>query len=259
MSNFNFLSKFNNWLGELSSRMSLVGVSYEVGKGKMSMSCPRYLFRKVFVLCMLLGIVGVGNAWGAENDTHYFFDVSSGWGTNTTWSGYSNHEADDVYLTSANANNGSWNYVGLGCSKNSSATPTMGTIVATTYPSKKVTVHVAMYRDDNKLSITSAKIYVYGSYNSSTHAYTNKIDEIDVASQYTAANNSDAITINASPTSGTYWNSGVYFQLTIGVTNSHTGSSGKAHRTGIDLFYATEAAAGSTKTLVLLDIAFEIG
>ena len=74
MTNFNFLTKFEDWLGELSSRMSLVGVSYEVGDGEMSTSCiasnpyltPIGHFRKVLVMSVLLVIVDVGNAWGTN-------------------------------------------------------------------------------------------------------------------------------------------------------------------------------------------------
>ena len=35
MTNFNFLSKFNNRLGELSSRMSLVGVSCDASDARV--------------------------------------------------------------------------------------------------------------------------------------------------------------------------------------------------------------------------------
>lgn len=209
------------------------------------------------VLFTLFLLFSSGLVRSAENDTHYFFDVSSSWGSITTWSSYSSHDAGDVYVTQANANNGNWSYIGLGCTKNSSATATMGSTVATTYPTKKITVHVAMYRDANYLSITSAKIYVYSSYNSSSHAYSSQVDVIDVISQYTAETNSSAITIEATPTSGTTWSSGVYFQLQLGVSNSHTGDKAKAHRTGIDKFFATEgASAGSTKTLPYLNLPF---
>ena len=36
MTNFNLLSKFNNWLGELSSRMSLVGVSCDASGAQVA-------------------------------------------------------------------------------------------------------------------------------------------------------------------------------------------------------------------------------
>ena len=96
MTNFNFLSKFVDWLGELSSRMSIVGVSYEVGKGKMSTSriasnpnlTPIGHFRKVLVLSMSLVIVGVGNVFGDTSRLTLKSSTSrtSGWtDNNVTW------------------------------------------------------------------------------------------------------------------------------------------------------------------------------
>ena len=108
MTNFNFLSKFNNWLGELSSRMSLVGVSCEVGKGKMSTSCPRYLFRKVFVLCMLLGIVGVGNAWGTEVSVSISTYASANSWTNDSKYGSVTIDANVTATTTTGSNNGKY-------------------------------------------------------------------------------------------------------------------------------------------------------
>lgn len=42
MTSLNFSSELKNWLGELSSRMSLVGVSCGASAGKMSTSCPLF-------------------------------------------------------------------------------------------------------------------------------------------------------------------------------------------------------------------------
>lgn len=64
MTNFNFLSKFEDWLGELSSRMSLVGVSYEVGGARVAREWLKYVAAVMLVLT-----IRVGNAWGADTYT----------------------------------------------------------------------------------------------------------------------------------------------------------------------------------------------
>jgi len=55
MTNFNFLTKFEDWLGELSSRMSLVGVSCDASGARVA---------EIAAAIMLILTVGVGNAWG---------------------------------------------------------------------------------------------------------------------------------------------------------------------------------------------------
>ena len=93
MTNFNCLSKFNNWLGELSSRMSLVGVSYEasgarvareaieahrrVSGGQSRSKCAAQVRKaniellkaewlKYAAAIMLVLTLGVGNVWGTD-------------------------------------------------------------------------------------------------------------------------------------------------------------------------------------------------
>ena len=74
MTNFNFLSKFKNWLGELSSRMSLVGVSYDASGAKVAREWMKYSSARVvqglrksvrFAATILVILwIGVGNVWG---------------------------------------------------------------------------------------------------------------------------------------------------------------------------------------------------
>ena len=104
MTNFNLLSKFNNWLGELSSRMSLVGVSCDasgvrvareaieahrrVSGGQSRSKCAAQVRKaniellkaewlKCAVAIMLVLTIGVGNVWGANQTYTLVSDLST--------------------------------------------------------------------------------------------------------------------------------------------------------------------------------------
>ena len=73
MRNFNFLFRDFGQSENNLSRYCLLLATY------MPTTCLLQLFRKALVLCMLLMIIGVGNAWGAEDDEHVynFYDAST--------------------------------------------------------------------------------------------------------------------------------------------------------------------------------------
>ena len=72
MTNFNFLTKFEDWLGELSSRMSLVGVSCDASGAKVAREWLKYA-----AAIMLVLTIGVGNVWGANQTYTLVSDLST--------------------------------------------------------------------------------------------------------------------------------------------------------------------------------------
>ncbi len=116
----------------------------------------------------------------------------------------------------------------------------LGTKSATSVPVASVSVKILKVTNKATplISINSAKLYVYGSYNSGTNTYSNQIDCVDFTSSY-AANT----TVTISPTSGLAWASGVYFKLVLNITNTDTSNN---DYTSIEYMKATE---GSTKTV----------
>ena len=93
--------------------------------------------RLAMVLTMLL-IVGIGNAWGAEEvykETIFSSSNNSGNISNysSSWSNTTN--GFKVNITNANNNNNQWNYIKIG-SKNNAST---GTIITASFIDKKIT------------------------------------------------------------------------------------------------------------------------
>ena len=195
--------------------------------------------------------VGVGTAIGANRseavpvhatpgDPHTLFDVTtaSNWGTGhsaytDTWT------SNSCVFTGGANNNGGWAYVRLGGKSLTNADRSIGTTVATTYVTSSVTITVAQLKSNSNLTINSVTFKVWESFDSSTNVFSSEADSIDLSSDYAAG----AVTVE--PSSGDYWDSGVYFQLIVNVSNSKTSNYG----TDISKIVATEGAEAGSDTI----------
>lgn len=139
-------------------------------------------------------------------------------------------------------NNKGWAYVKMSPGKKSSGedaaktgTGHVGTTTATISPTSSLTIHIVA---NTMSSISSSTLYVYSSYSSSANSwasvYSNQIDAVTIPTSNIAAGN-----LVITPSSGSTWQSGVYFVLEINMTNSTTSSKG----IDIDKIFAT---TGST-------------
>lgn len=195
--------------------------------------------------------VGVGVAVGASrseavpvhatpSDPHTLFDVT----TSSNWeNGHSAYTdtwtSNSCVFTGGANNNGNWAYVRLGGKSLTNADRSIGTTVATTYVTSSVTITVAQLKSNSSLTINSVTFKVWESFNSSTNVFSSEADSIDLSSDYAAG----AVTVE--PSSGDYWDSGVYFQLIVNVSNSKTSNYG----TDISKIVAIEGAEAGSDTI----------
>jgi len=205
----------------------------------------RFSLASLICLCMLT--VGVGKVWGEEGDTHIFMDFSTCTGTKnlgksdytTTWDIAANHIAGgNVACLVYHATSNNVGYLCFGGKNISSIDAYIGTTNATTVPMASVSVKILKITNKSLITINSAKLYVYGAYNSSTKEYSDQIDCVDFTGDYKAST-----TVSVYPTSGSAWASGVYFKLVINITNTDAGTN---DYTSIESFKGIE---GASKTL----------
>ena len=197
----------------------------------------------------LLGLsmaLGVGTAIGSNTnnvlnvnasagETHTLFDVSTSSNWETSSSNYSNTwTSNNCVFTGGANNNKGWAYVRLGGKSLTNADRTIGTTVATTYPTSSVDITVVTLKSNSNLVINSVTFKVWGSYNSETKVFSSEVDSISLTNSYAAT------TLTVEPSSDDYWDTGVYFQLVVNVTNSKTSNYG----TDISKLIATEADTG---------------
>ena len=155
MTNFNFLTKFEDWLGELSSRMSLVGVSYEVGGARVAQEWLKY----ATTLLLLLSF-GVGEIWS----TNYSFTFASGDLTTTSTSftkssvEWSLSTTEDQWSGTANQNGYRFGSANSTKTLTISTSGISGTITAISVTGRsnnaKKTATVAVSVGDNSFSTT---------------------------------------------------------------------------------------------------------
>lgn len=196
------------------------------------------LFKSLLLLCAL--IVGSTSVWAADQT---LFDVTtaSNWGTsNSTYSSTVWSSNDCIFAYAANNNKG-FAHVRLGGKNISGVDAYIATTTATTIQTKQLDVTVAQAYSNGGLTINSITLYVYGTYNSSTKAYSNEVEHISYdVSKYAAG------TMTFKPSSGDYWNSGVYFKLVYNVSNS---STSKNYGTDVSKLVAKEYTSGGTPTV----------
>lgn len=165
-------------------------------------------------------------------DEHALFDVSSGWGSDgksyTTYSSTAWTSNGCQFAYAAN-NNKQWNSVRLGGKQIEGVNAYLGTTSPTDFNTSSVVITVdAIYSTSQ---INSVMLKVWNTYSSSS--WSGLVDEITLTSEYAVGE------VIAQPTSGTYWNSGVYFQLVVNYTNTTKSNRG----TDISKLIAVEAAS----------------
>lgn len=205
----------------------------------------KFLQRVLWLMIPLLTLFST-NAWGTAGDDINLINFTSvgnlGHSSYTdTWDIAANtNSSGNVACKVYHATSNDVAYLCFGGKNFTGEDAYLGTKSATSVPVASVSVKILKVTNKAKplISINSAKLYVYGSYNSGTNTYSNQIDCVDFTSSY-AANT----TVPISPTSGSAWASGVYFKLVLNITNTDTGNN---DYTSIEYMKATE---GSTKTL----------
>lgn len=209
------------------------------------------LFTKIVGVALGLTMaIGLGVAVGSNSeavpvhatpgDPHTLFDVTTSSNWQNSHANYTDTWTSNscVFTGGANNNKG-WAYVRLGGKSLTNADRSIGTTVATTYVTSSVTITVAQLKSNNNLTINSVTFKVWESFNSTTNVFSSEADSIDLSDDYAAG----AVTVE--PSSGDYWNSGVYFQLIVNVSNSKTSNYG----TDISKIVATEGAEAGSDTI----------
>ena len=198
----------------------------------------KFLLKAMLLLCAL--VAGSSSVW-ANDQTLFDVTTASNWETSaSTYSSDIWSSNGCIFAYAANNNKG-FAYVRLGGKNISGVDAYIATTTATTIQTKQLDVTVAQAKSNNGLTINSITLHVYGTYTSSTNAYSNEVEHISYdVSKYAAG------TMTFKPSSGDYWNSGVYFKLVYNVSNS---STTKNYGTDVSKLVAKEYTSGGTPTV----------